>query len=195
MAVLVVSAFMPLLSLAQDLSKNEFNLNFLGLRKQMTSDWKPVDEQDELGATFDLRGVGWPFSIDLGYLYATKKGNASTVLSVNNVNTAFDNLEREATTEEVDAGIKKIWTDKRDFSVFLGGGAAWIRGKLKYLDVANFDESKVGWYGTVGFYWTIAKFLNLGVTGRYSDVRLDLGGLKDVNAGGWHYGFLAGVHF
>jgi hypothetical protein len=166
------------------------NLNFIGARKQLSSDWKPADQQDELGASVDIQGKGWPISLDFSYLYATQKGKADEIIR----NQSFSQLEREAVTEEVGLGLRKNWSDEHGFTVFLGGGAAWVKGSLTFTNVDTFSESKVGWYGTTGFYVTFAHFLNIGVIGRYSDVPLTINNV-DLNAGGWHYGAFAGFHF
>jgi opacity protein-like surface antigen len=171
-----------------------FNINVLGMRKELSNDWKPNNEQDEIGGNIDLRGAYWPVSLDLTYLYATNKGNVNETI-VNG--STFNNVENRAITEEAGLGIKKIWTNNQMWSFFVAGGADWIKGSLRFTGTGiqnSFDQTKVGWYGSAGIYYTLFNFLNLGVTGRYSSVDLTIAG-RDIAAGGWHYGFLAGFHF
>jgi hypothetical protein len=97
-------------------------------------------------------------------------------------------------TQEVYLGAKKVWMDKNNFSLFVGAGASWIKARIAYLDIQTFDETNVGWYGSLGGYYTVLRLINLGVIVRYSDNTVKLGN-QDINAGGWHYGFLAGLHF
>ena len=170
------------------------NLNVIGARKSLEEAWEPNDQQDELGVNVDVRGAGWPFSIDLAYLVATQEGRADTILDVGEIETSFDNIKQEATTEELSAGLKRIWTGENNFSFFLGGGATWVRGDLDFLDIDKFSDSELGWYATTGAYYTIVNLINIGIIGRYSDVKVNLTG-DDVNAGGWHYGAFAGLHF
>lgn len=194
LAVAALASVAGEIAMANDQSCPEFNLNFIGARKMLSDDWKPNNEQDELGATIDLRGANWPVSLELGYLYASKKGTADALIQQGNVTTAFNSLERESRTEEVSAGIRKNWPTSSGFTPFVSAGATWIKATLKYTDVTSFDESKVGWYGSAGIYYTLIKFLNVGVFARYSDSKITLGG-TDLNAGGWHYGGLVGFHF
>ena len=183
------------MAMDNEANRPSFNINVIGARKQLSSDWKPTDQQDEIGGDFDMRGNNWPVLLNFAYLYATQKDHADELISVGNVTTAFTNLEREATTEELDLGIKKIWTDESRLSFSLAGGAAWIKGRLKFMDTAKFDDSKLGWYGSAAIYYTFFNFLNVGVNARYSDVKLTLGSRDDINAGGFHYGALVGFHF
>ena len=170
------------------------NLNVLGMRKQLSSDWKPVDQQDEVGGDVDIRGQDWPISINVGYLYASRKGRVDQILQIGNISMSFTQLEREAVTEEVFGGVKKIWTDENGFSLFVSGGASWIKGAFRFANAGTFDSARVGWYASLGGYCTLANFLNVGIVGRYSDTTLNIIG-ADLNAGGWHYGVLAGFHF
>ncbi|MHB9155811.1 MAG: hypothetical protein ACYC5N_09010, partial [Endomicrobiales bacterium] len=181
--VLSLGAVFQDFAFAQQKECPSMNFNIIGARKTLPDEWKPTNEQDELGANFDFTGKEWPISFDVGYLYAVRKGRADEIITENNVSTAFDNLEREASTQELSAGVKKIWMNEdTDLSLFLGGGAAWITGRLAFTDVETFDESKLGWYATTGAYFTVLEFLNLGVLVRYSDTRIDLDG-RDLQAG------------
>jgi len=169
------------------------NINVLGMEKQLSSDWKPNDLQDELGASLDLRPATWPLAIEVGYLYATKKGNANTIITSGNTSTAYNNLQTQAITEEAFAGLKKNWTNAAGWNLFVSAGASWIKGSLQFANVGNFDSSQVGWYASLGGGYVIANFLELGVIGRYSNNTVNVIG-RDINAGGLHYGVYAGIH-
>lgn len=194
LGLVVLAPAFPAAAYAQDEKCAQINFNVFGMRKLLSDDWKPANEQDELGIGFDVKGDGWPLSLDVAYFYATAKGTADEILTQGNVTTQFTDLKRKASIQELNAGIRKTWTDKNGFSLFVGGGAAWTIGRLEFTGVTSFDEAALGWYGTAGAYYTAMKFLNLGIIGRFSDAELNIAG-RDRNAGGWHYGFLAGISF
>ncbi len=192
---MLLGGFMEYAAAADDPNTaKQLNLNIIGARKQLPEDWEPADQQDEIGVDFDIRGHGWPVSLNFVYLYATDKGTAEAIIEQNNVTTSFTSIEREAITQEVSAGLKKIWTNEYGFSLFVSGGADWIKGSVEFTNVSTFEESKMGWYAGAGGYYTMFNLINVGVWGRYSDAPLTIAG-TELNAGGWHYGALAGIRF
>jgi len=116
------------------------NANFLIGQKQLDeNDWKPVEDQFELGVLVDFRKVDWPVSIAIDFL-----GSADVHESGVNKDEGF--------TFENHIGVRKIWEDTGSaFRPYLGGGVAVLSGKIKRKTGATTvekDDSGAGfWLG------------------------------------------------
>lgn len=168
------------------------NINaFLGAKALEEEDWAPVDEHGELGIEIDFRPRSWPINIAVDYLSSESDNELlfDPFLRV---------VEFEAETSELNIGVRKIWDRFPYARPFLGGGISFIRGEFKGTPLSGItlsdSDSGVGiWLGG-GIYWTLIDHLNLGLELKFSTAEINLFGV-DVDAGGGHFGFLAGYHW
>jgi hypothetical protein len=168
------------------------NINvFFGAKTLDQEDWAPVDEHTEVGIDADFRPNSWPVNIAVDYLFSESDSEL-----------LFDPFlgvtEFKAETSELNIGIRKIWDRLPYARPFLGGGLSFIRGEFKGIPISGntISDSDTGigvWLGG-GFYWTLTDHFNLGLELTFSTAEINLFGV-DADAGGGHFGFLAGYHW
>ena len=162
------------------------NINVtLGMNFMDNDDWKPLDEQKEIGVNIDLCGNA-PIALTLGYCRSSDGEN-------------IDGLDIDTSASEIRVGIKKIWEVDDNVNLFLGGGYthiavdADISNGEQYLSVNDDDSAHGGWIGC-GAYMTINETVNLGVQVEYSRADVELFGVG-ADAGGTHVALIVGYHF
>ena len=168
------------------------NINvFLGAKALDEDDWAPVDEHSEIGIELDFRPKSWPVNIAVDYLFS--KSDKESFIDPSSL-IVFD---MEAETSELNIGIRKIWEQYTSVRPFIGGGLSFIRGEAEVSALGiTVSESGNGagiWIGG-GVYWTLIDHLNLGLELKFSTADISIAGV-DVDAGGGHFGFLAGYHW
>ena len=161
------------------------NVNFLlGVKNLDSADWEPFEEQAAFGVLVDFKGPTWPISMAIDILGSYDE---ETILGI----------ETEASTTEIDVGVRKIWeVQGSSIRPFIGGGIAFINGEIKATNVltASVDDSGTGIWLNGGVYWTLGQHFNLGLQARYSRAEITLLGI-DVEAGGTHAAFMLGYHW
>ena len=178
--------------LAQDMTGN-INV-FLGAKALDEDDWEPVEDQSEFGIKLDLRSKDWPVNIAIDYL-ASKSDEESVLLFDPDLGTV--ELELEGETSELNLGVRKIWDHFPYVRPFIGGGLSFITAEAKgsALGVTiSDDDSGVGIWIDGGVYWTLADHFNIGLEAAFSSAEVTLFDV-DVEAGGGHFGILAGYHW
>ena len=157
----------------------------IGQKSLEEDDWKPVEDQTELGILVDFRKVGWPVSIAIDLLGAGDVHESGV-----NKDTGF--------TSENHLGVRKIWDDTgTGFRPYVGGGIAVVFGKLEIKTGATTveeDDTGSGFWIGAGTYWTAGPKLNLGLDIRYSQADVTLFN-KEREAGGLHTGLFVGYHW
>jgi len=162
------------------------NANFLLGQKQLDEDdWRPVEDQFELGVMVDFRKSHWPVSIAIDLL-----GSADVHEIGINKDTGY--------TLENHIGVRKIWDDTgTDFRPYIGGGVAMVSGKIERKTGATIeeqDDTGTGFWLGAGTYWTVGPKLNLGLDIRYSQADVTLFN-KEREAGGIHTSLFVGYHW
>ena len=161
---------------------NNINVE-LGI-KELEGDWDPVDSQIEYGVLLDFRQKTWPVNIAVDILHSKDEKKY------------YPNTTIEGKTLELDLGMRKIWAPKI-FRPFVGGGIAFITGKYDFSSgsgntISN-DDGAPGIWINGGLYLTLRRF-NIGIDLRWSKANVRLYNER-VDAGGLHYGLIAGIHW
>ncbi len=165
------------------------NLNaFFGMKYLDEDDWEPVDDQGEMGAMFDFQKTDWPVAIAFDIL-----------ASANDDDFWYDglNIKMESATAEICTGVRKIWETSYAMKPFIGGGVAVIFADVEaygYGTKIDDDDSAFGLWIDGGVYWTVSEHFNIGADIRFSNAEVTLFG-ADLEAGGSHFGLLAGYHW
>lgn len=157
------------------------NINvFLGAKALDEEDWAPAENQGEFGIQVDFRPRNWVVNLAVDYLVGSGDGNLLGV-------------EFESETSELNIGVRKIWEEFPHVRPFIGGGLSFIRGEFSGFGVSDSDSGTGIWFGG-GVYWTLVEHFNIGLDLKYSTAEVTLFGV-DANAGGGHFGLLAGYHW
>lgn len=173
-------------------SSSTGNINILlGAKALDEDDWEPVDEHAEFAIKFDFRPASWPVNLAIDL-----RGSASDEETF--FDPFFGTIEVEAETTEWNFGVRKIWEDYHLVRPFIGGGLSLGRAEMTVtipgVGSASESDSGIGiWIGG-GVYWTLAEHFNLGLELMISTIDIEIAGV-DTDAGGGHFGFLAGYHW
>ena len=167
------------------------NVNiFLGAKALDEDDWSPADEQGEFGIKVDFRPKSWPVNIAIDFLGSSGEGTAYDPYSRLTIN-----LKSNIT--ELNVGIRKIWDNFPHVRPFIGGGLSFMNaeaeGSALGVTVSDSDTATGIWLGG-GVYWTLSEHFNLGLELMYSSAKVEIFGV-DADAGGGHFGVLAGYHW
>ncbi len=156
----------------------------LGMKYLDDVDWDPVDDQGEIGISFDFRHRDWPVSIALGLLASAEEDD-------------YDVFDIEGSTSEVRLGIRKIWEPDLTMRPFFGAGLAYVDAEYEVETSGqrvSADDSGLGFWFEGGIYWTLNTKLNLGFNIGYSDAEVTFLG-SDAEAGGSHLALILGYHW
>ena len=170
------------------------NINALIGQREMDesfSDTEDIQEQDMLGLMMDWGAEGWPVNIALDIVDSSKDTNDNEF-----------NVNVDGSTLAIDGGVRWYFVKNRSWEPYVGGGVAYISGKVDTSGENNdleFDDSTVGYWLNGGIKWVIGEHFNLGGDVRWEkaelDVEDDLGNPTNVEAGGLGYGLLLGYRW
>lgn len=165
------------------------NINvLLGAKALDEDEWEPAHEQSELGVEIDFRKKEWPVNIAIDLLSAYDDGYVFTPGS---------GILFESRTSEFNVGLRKIWDQFPHVRPFIGGGLALIAAEAEAstygIHISETDRGMGFWLGG-GVYWTVNDHFNIGMELKASGADVTLMGVE-VNAGGGHFGVLAGYHW
>lgn len=171
------------------------NVNFfLGAKALDDDDWEPVEEHGEVGVSLDFRRREWPINIVVEFRHSASDKEEAVLCDPSFG--CFD-IEAKAETSELNLGIRKIWETSSSVRPFIGGGLSLIRAKLSLSALgAKASESDSGlglWLGG-GVYWTLGDHFNIGLEARISSADVNFEGIE-ADAGGGHFGLIAGYHW
>ena len=174
------------------------NVNvFIGGKFLDEDDWEPVEEQFEFGLQIDFRPVDWPINLAADISHSRDEGSEYVLIYDPWFGYIGMDVDLEATTTEVNLGIRYIYEELPYVRPFIGGGPAliWVdtEGTALGITVSDDDWGLGFWIGG-GAYVTLAKHFNLGAQVRYSWAKVELFDEK-FQAGGWHLGGLVGFHW
>jgi hypothetical protein len=192
--VLVIAGFLlatPDVAVCDDWTGN-VNL-FLGVKYLDEDEWEPVEEQNEFGIKVDFKQQRWPVSIVIDYLSSI--GDETALMFDPLLGTLEFDIEGE--TSELNLGVRKIWDQSPHIRPFIGGGISYMSAEYKgtalRITVSDSDDAVGIWFGG-GVYWTLTDHLNIGLEAAFSTAEVTLFDV-DADAGGGHFGVLAGFHW
>jgi len=193
-AVLALAPFVFSMSLASAQDQWTGNVNvFVGMKNLDKDDWEPVEAQNEVGVEIDFRKKNWPVNIAIDILKSWREDISSIIGPFGPTD-----LKVNGYTTEFNIGIRKILDEFSSVRPFIGGGLSFIKAEMdvsiKNIGSASESDSGIGIWMGGGVYFTLGEHFNLGVEVKYSDAKVTIAGV-DTNAGGTHYGLLAGYHW
>jgi hypothetical protein len=157
---------------------------FLGSKQVDQDDWGVFGVDGgwgEFGAEITWGPEKWPvwFATDVLVAIDAKE------------NYGFPGNDVVTITEEIALGVRKVWKAGAT-RPYIGGGLDIITGAVA-IDTPDTSEGDIGlgpWVGG-GVFWRLGSRFNIGVSARWSDAQVSIGGV-DLAAGGMHYGLLLG---
>ncbi len=195
---LLLALLAPALAQAADWSANVNGV--LGIKMLDDSDWGDFDNQFEMGVMADLTADSWPVGLSANLFYSS---DSTSDYHDNEIGDTYyyTYYAEDATTVELNLGLKKIWSVTHPFNIYMGGGLAIIYGEMEitrannlagtYRDTDSEDDIGLGGWGAVGCYYTFANQINVGLDLRYSTAEIDMYD-DEIDAGGFHAGLLVG---
>lgn len=208
--LLLALALLLLLPITASRSEAKGDINFMLGFKQI-DDFADLQEsfsgEDDLGSQPDLgvemtfRGADWPIGVAVDILGSARQEEVSEYAYP-----YFIDLEVDASTAEVDVGVRKIWElPGKAVRPYVGGGLALARGEVELtgdafipliglITVSESDDGTgVGYWLGGGVYWRLGERFNIGLNARYSSAEVELEDAdEDVDVGGIHAGLLLG---
>lgn len=163
-----------------------------------------VSKQNEFGVKIDFKQQDWPVSIAIDYLFSSDDDSASATRVFPGLDTVSVEEDVTGKTSELNLGIRKIWDLPSPIHPFIGSGISLATAKLDIdttvTSSAGFGsisvshsttDTGVGVWIDGGVYGTLAEHFNIGVALAWSRATVTL----FDEAGGFHYGLLAGYHW
>lgn len=170
------------------------NLDALFAQKQMDSDdWRPIQDQLELGVAGTFGGETWPVQI-AGDFY--RSAGQDTVRGYDQFGDPVS-VELEGDTTEIGFGVRKIFVADA-LRPHVGAGLAFVsasvRARASTGESASDSDSAVGPWIAAGAMVRAGTNVNIGLLVRWSTATVDLNGY-DGDAGGLHFGVTIGAGF
>jgi hypothetical protein len=157
------------------------DVNFiLGTKQLDKNDWQPVESQGEFGVEVTWGGSHWPIRIATDYLASTREDNLPGT-----------GLRVQGTTWEWAFGVRKVWENKA-VRPYVGGGLMMAAAQSEVKTIGKEDDFGFGAWVGGGVFWRLGTRFNIGVAGRISGAKVDLGSATGVQAGGSHLGLILG---
>lgn len=184
----------------------------------------PRASQPALGLELTWGRSGWPALVALDVLHSYDDGlQHFQAISLGSLVIPPANVRRRASTLEVGLGLRRPWNVK-GLSPYIGAGGSWVRATVMN-EMSDPSQNQFGGWGPSnhaqdwGFgYWAgggvyrrMGPRLQIGLTGRYSKAKLTIpetvvvgenGGYRfvpgdrtTIEAGGTHFGLVAGWSF
>ena len=161
---------------------------FMGFKNLDKDDWGTLDRQIEIAWLNDFRAKDWPVSMAIDFRIA---------FSGDTEDFGGTDIELDATTIELNIGVRKIFMEKTKIRPFVGAGLSLQRASASFeFGSASASESGVGigYWMDAGVYIAMSRGFMLGLELSYSQAEVDMDG-TDVQAGGFQVGFSLGGHF
>jgi opacity protein-like surface antigen len=208
-AVIVSFLWLPFASAQTEEFSGNINI-FAGQKSLNSDDWSDelldISKQNEIGIMIDFKQKDWPISIAIDYRFskADDSGSGSFVDPFAGNVTASEDVKGE--TSELNLGVRKIFDLPSPIRPFIGGGISFVTAKQSvdqsgsssvfgsFSDSFSDSDSAVGGWIDGGVYATLAEHFNIGVELAYTQATVTLFD-ESTDAGGFHYGLLAGYHW
>jgi opacity protein-like surface antigen len=162
----------------------ESNVLFLLGQKSLDSgDWKPVESQVEWGVVADLGRKDSVANLVISYL--SSKDDSER-----------DGIKYSGDTQEIGLGIRKPFRINPGVAPFVELGAAYVDATLESRgpSAQSSSDSAFGLWAGAGANFAVGEILVVGIDVRYTSASVTLLG-KDREAGGLHFGIMAGIGF
>ena len=171
-------------------------------KKELDSDWKPVDSLREVGVMVSFTEADLPFGITAGYITGDDKNN-----SVDYHDDTPLNIELKGKTEEFLLGIRKDFSPagSDNFKAYINGGYTGIKwnietryNKAGATGYTETDDWAHGFWLGGGMYIVFAQNAAIGIDYKYTDASSDIDsaiGDTSKEAGGSHYSAFIGWRF
>jgi opacity protein-like surface antigen len=183
----------------------KFGADFMYGKKDLDSDWKPVDSFNEFGVMLSFTEADLPFGITAGYITGDDKNSITDYYD----HDTSQSRQLTGKTEEFLLGIRKDFSPSASdsFRAYINGGYTAIKWSLetrvKYIDSGNIysfetDDWAHGFWLGGGFYFLLSQNAVLGVDYKYTNASsdLDTSSLNStLEAGGSHYSAFIGWRF
>ncbi|WP_027359343.1 outer membrane protein [Desulforegula conservatrix] len=174
-------------------------VDFMFGKKELDSDWTPVDSWQEFGVMLSFTEADLPFGITLGYL--TGNDDSLSVSEGRGINI-------EGQTDEFLLGLRKEFSPPQAdfFRVYINGGYTAIKWDIEttYSNAGAVsgsteeDDWAHGFWLGGGMYFIFAKNAAIGIDYKYTDASSDINtafGERTLEAGGSHYSAFVGWRF
>ncbi|RAP35089.1 hypothetical protein DID80_06750 [Candidatus Marinamargulisbacteria bacterium SCGC AAA071-K20] len=164
------------------------NIQF-GRKILNSSDWKPLEEQTEIGGDFDIKIKNSNTYFVFGLL---KSGKSET-----ETDDFFGTAKLTLTTKEIRLGLRKYYSGSDTFNLLYGGGITLGNVDLKFK--WNSFEDSVSKFG-LGYYLEVAPTFKLS-EGIHAGIKFDYSSFNitsnstTTSGGGFHYALFTGVNF
>ena len=170
------------------------NLDVLLAQKQMESDdWRPVENQLELGIMGTFGGESWPIQA-AGDFY--RSAGSDTLQGFDEFGNPLS-VDVEGTTTEIGLGVRKIFVADV-FRPHVGAGLAMVSASVHAKASNGFSnsdsDSAFGPWVAAGASIRAGNNLNVGLLVRWSAANIEMNGV-DADAGGLHFGITVGAGF
>ena len=161
-------------------AEGNFSL-FLGSKTLDEQEWEPVHEQAEVGFLFDYKFDGMPIHFAIDYLSSE---DTSTL----------GGISFTGETTELDIGVRKYFEiENPKLHPYVGGGIAFIEATFSGLGLSDTDSATGTWFNA-GIRYDVTESFHIGAEFRSSSADVTLFGVN-ADAGGGHFGFIAGLSF
>ena len=174
-------------------------VDFMFGKKDLDSDWKPVDSWQEFGVMLSFTEADLPFGITAGYL----TGNDDN-LSISGPR----GINIDGKTDEFLLGIRKDFAPagSDNFRAYVNGGYTGIKWSLETTITENgsatssneLDDWAHGFWLGGGMYFIFAKNAAIGIDYKFTKASSDINtvfGDRTLEAGGSHYSAFLGWRF
>lgn len=157
---------------------------FLGRKSMDGNDWRPVQNQTELGVQTTWAQHSWPFAIAGDVFYSSDSGHVSGPLGSASVS---------ATEIEVGLGARKVFVVQQ-LRPFVGVGLDIAHAEVSASPGSSGSDTGVGaWLGG-GATVRVTPQLDLGAQLRWSSAKVTMND-NSGDAGGLHFGVIVGYAF
>lgn len=153
--------------------------------KDLGPGWEPLSDQWGVGVLLTIGQERWPVLIALDYLSFDEEDTRTSGSPWFPPFCCFEfETVAKSETKEWDLGVRRGWRKQKGFRPYLGGGVAFIRGKIK-IDEPRFqaDDSTTGYWLEAGFRAGRHRYVEWGLDLRYSEGSIDLVA-RSAEAGG-----------
>lgn len=179
-------------------------VDFMYGKKELDSDWKPVDSWDEFGVMLSFTEADLPFGITAGYL--TGSDDNLAISGQPGINQTGINIEGK--TDEFLLGIRKDFAPAGSdyLRAYVNGGYTGIKWSMDTTATQNGTVTSSGetddwahgfWMGG-GLYLLFSENIAVGIDYKYTNASSDIStpfGKRTLEVGGSHYSAFAGWRF
>lgn len=179
-------------------------VDFMYGKKDLDSDWKPVDSWNEFGVMLSFTEADLPFGLTAGYL--TGDDDNLSISGQQGIN--LTGINTSAKTEEFLLGIRKDFAPAGSeyFRAYVNGGYTGIKWSHDTTTTENgavtssaeVDDWAHGFWMGGGVYFLFSENAAIGLDYKYTNASSDINtafGKRTLEVGGSHYSAFVGWRF